>query len=201
MSSKQAPRLATLPLLARPAGRGRARSRRRHRRRGVSARTTRSPWINDQRHDAAPLRVDRIVGDVRLPAATRSDRRATDRAIRAVNVNTLGEVPDSSWFVNRIGLRDLQPRRTAARSQQVRHGRGVDLGYLDRDQGKGPGGFHPGFRAERPGDPGQVYQLEDRPGGASPARNRRGNRRHARSTTRSAITRRTSIRCACTRRS
>ena len=26
--------------------------------------------------------------------------------------------------------------------------------------GKGPGGYQPGFRAERPGDPGQVYQLE-----------------------------------------
>lgn len=26
---------------------------------------------------------------------------------RAVNVNTLGEVPDSSWFTNRIGVRDL----------------------------------------------------------------------------------------------
>ena len=27
--------------------------------------------------------------------------------IRAVNVNTLDEVPDSSWFTNRIGVRDL----------------------------------------------------------------------------------------------
>src|SRR5262245_47852313 len=27
--------------------------------------------------------------------------------IRAVNVNTLDEVPDSSWFTNRIGIRDL----------------------------------------------------------------------------------------------
>ena len=27
--------------------------------------------------------------------------------IRAVNINTLDEVPDSSWFTNRIGIRDL----------------------------------------------------------------------------------------------
>src|SRR5687767_7414384 len=27
--------------------------------------------------------------------------------IRAVNVNTLDEVPDSSWFTNRIGVREL----------------------------------------------------------------------------------------------
>jgi hypothetical protein len=26
---------------------------------------------------------------------------------RALNVNTLGEVPDSSWFTNRIGQRDM----------------------------------------------------------------------------------------------
>jgi len=31
-----------------------------------------------------------------------------DKALlRALNVNTLGEVPDSSWFENRIGIRDL----------------------------------------------------------------------------------------------
>ncbi len=30
-----------------------------------------------------------------------------DPVPRAMNVNTLGEVPDSSWFVNRIGVRDI----------------------------------------------------------------------------------------------
>lgn len=33
--------------------------------------------------------------------------RPHGRARPAVNVNTLGEVPDSSWFENRIGVRDL----------------------------------------------------------------------------------------------
>ena len=32
-------------------------------------------------------------------------------------------------------------------------------------EGKGPRSFQPGFRAERPGDPGQVYQLEVDPKG------------------------------------
>ncbi len=29
------------------------------------------------------------------------------RDIRAVNVNTIDEVPDSSWFTNRIGVRAM----------------------------------------------------------------------------------------------
>jgi hypothetical protein len=29
------------------------------------------------------------------------------RNVRAVNANTIGEVPDSSWFTNRIGVRDM----------------------------------------------------------------------------------------------
>src|SRR5919106_3986682 len=35
--------------------------------------------------------------------ASRGDRSP----IRAVNVNTIDEVPDSSWFTNRIGIRDM----------------------------------------------------------------------------------------------
>ncbi|MBA2301561.1 MAG: hypothetical protein H0W08_02890 [Acidobacteria bacterium] len=90
--------------------------------------------------------------------------------IRAVNVNTLDEVPDSSWFTNRIGSRTMSI---------ADFGRGPNkFERLDAEEwvvvrGKGPGGFYPGFRAERPGDPGQVYQLEvdpvDRPQMASRA--------------------------------
>ncbi|MGM0578839.1 MAG: hypothetical protein ACQEXJ_24160 [Myxococcota bacterium] len=32
-------------------------------------------------------------------------------APRAMNVNALGQVPDSTWFTNRIGVRDLSPER------------------------------------------------------------------------------------------
>lgn len=33
--------------------------------------------------------------------------------VRAQNVNTLGEVPDSSWFTNRVGRHDLDPEELA----------------------------------------------------------------------------------------
>ncbi|MEJ2109439.1 MAG: hypothetical protein P8Z37_05905 [Acidobacteriota bacterium] len=35
------------------------------------------------------------------------------RMLRAQNTNTLGEVPDSSWFTNRIGARDMTPEELA----------------------------------------------------------------------------------------
>ena len=76
---------------------------------------------------------------------------------RAANINTLGEVPDSSWFTNRIGIREMPiteivrgPNKFAA----------LDAADWVVVRGKGPGGFHPGFRAIHPGDPDQIYQLE-----------------------------------------
>jgi hypothetical protein len=83
--------------------------------------------------------------------ATKSD------PIRAVNVNTLDEVPDSSWFANRIGVRDLPLTEIARGPNKFERLDAVDWTVV---RGKGPGGFHPGFVAEHPGDPGQVFQLE-----------------------------------------
>ena len=40
-------------------------------------------------------------------SSTTRSRSARRCARRRVNVNTLGEVPDSSWFTNRIGVRDM----------------------------------------------------------------------------------------------
>jgi hypothetical protein len=77
--------------------------------------------------------------------------------IRAVNVNTLDEVPDSSWFTNRIGVRDLSITEIARGPNKFERLDVVDWVVV---RGKSPGGFHPGFVAEHPGDPGQVYQLE-----------------------------------------
>lgn len=78
------------------------------------------------------------------------------RAIHAVNVNTLDEVPDSSWFTNRIGVQDL-----SLDALVMGPDRPVTLG--DRwtvVSGKNRG-FHPGFRAVDRSDPtGTVYQLE-----------------------------------------
>ena len=38
------------------------------------------------------------------------------RDVRALNVNTVDEVPDSSWFTNRIGRKALSARRNRART-------------------------------------------------------------------------------------
>jgi hypothetical protein len=73
---------------------------------------------------------------------------------RAVNVNTLGEVPDSSWFTNRHGKKPLSLEELV---------RGPDRGgpALARKwqviQNK-QGGITPGFRAKD--DAGTIYQLE-----------------------------------------
>jgi hypothetical protein len=77
--------------------------------------------------------------------------------IRSLNINTLDEVPDSSWFTNRIG------RRPMSLAEIVRGPDSVER--LDVDEwvvvgGKGPAGFQPGFRAVDPRRPQQWYQLE-----------------------------------------
>jgi hypothetical protein len=82
--------------------------------------------------------------------------------IPAVNINTLGEVPDSSWFTNRIGTRDLSIDEVVRGPNK--------FAPFDADQwtvirGKPTGGLHPGFRAIHPGHPGEIYQLEVDPPG------------------------------------
>lgn len=81
-------------------------------------------------------------------------------AKRALDVNTLDEVPNSSWFTNRIGVRRLsiEEIRRGGNKFDPADARGWDKWVVVA--GKGPGGRQPGFRAERPGDPGQMYQLE-----------------------------------------
>ncbi|MBI2832827.1 MAG: hypothetical protein HYX76_00180 [Acidobacteria bacterium] len=77
-----------------------------------------------------------------------------DSDIPAVNVNTIDEVPDSSWFVNRIGKRPVTVDEIV---------RGPDLvPALSVDgwpivQGKDTG-LQPGFRIADP--TGHLYQLE-----------------------------------------
>jgi hypothetical protein len=77
--------------------------------------------------------------------------------IRAVNVNTLDEVPDSSWFTNRIGIRELPIAELVRGPKKFPQLDALDWMVV---RGKSPGGFQAGFRAVHPGDPGQVYQLE-----------------------------------------
>ena len=84
------------------------------------------------------------------------------RDIRALNVNTLDEVPDSSWFTNRLGRRQMP-------LDEIRTGPDTFKDFDVTDwvivQDKGAPGFQPGFRAidardKRPKDERQVYQLE-----------------------------------------
>ena len=81
----------------------------------------------------------------------------TGEAGRAANVTTLDEVPDSSWFTNRIGVRDMPISEIVRGPNKFEKLDATDWVIV---RGKGPSGFHPGFRASHPGDPNQVYQLE-----------------------------------------
>lgn len=80
--------------------------------------------------------------------------------MRAINVNTLGEVPNSSWFTNRIGVREMPIAEILRGVNTFDPTEARTWAEWTIVSGKSFGGFQPGFRAERPGDPGRVYQLE-----------------------------------------
>lgn len=111
-------------------------------------------WLDDDRSlDASKVGVvedsngyDFVVNTVVQPGERRD--------VRALNVNTADEVPDSSWFTNRIGRRDL----TGA--EVVRGPDRLDAISLDGwvvSQGKSTG-VQPGFRMTDP--TGHLYQIE-----------------------------------------
>ena len=80
--------------------------------------------------------------------------------IHAINVNTLDEVPDSSWFTNRIGRRPMSVAEIVKGPDTIDRFEVTDW-MLTRD--KGPAGFQPGFRAFDARDTRrtpQLYQLE-----------------------------------------
>src|SRR5687767_2104229 len=63
-------------------------------------------WIEHDTQDASnikPLEVDLFVDLTSNLVAGRT----TSSARRAGNINTVGEVPDSSWFSNRLGYRPM----------------------------------------------------------------------------------------------
>jgi hypothetical protein len=76
---------------------------------------------------------------------------AVDPAWRARNVNALDEVPDSSWFENRIGKSTLSADelRSGPCGSKVLDPSAPDGAWLI-DQGK-PNGANPGFRVNIPG--------------------------------------------------
>jgi hypothetical protein len=76
------------------------------------------------------------------------------RDVRAMNVNTMGEVPDSSWFTNRVGMRSMS-------LEEIVRGPNVS-GVLDFEtwpivQEKSTG-ITPGFRVQDP--EGRLYQIK-----------------------------------------
>ena len=77
------------------------------------------------------------------------------RDVRAMNVNTLDEVPDSSWFTNRIGRHEI-PLAQLVRGPDQREGLISMEGWIVSG-GKGSG-VQPGFRMRDPS--GQLYQIE-----------------------------------------
>ncbi len=90
--------------------------------------------------------------------ALKGDRRD----VRAMNVNTLDEVPDSSWFTNRIGLRPLDNIELARGPNSVEALRAAAWTIV---AGKNTG-LQPGFRAViTGGNDAQLYQLEFDPPG------------------------------------
>lgn len=74
--------------------------------------------------------------------------------VRAGNVNTIDEVPDSSWFTNRIGRGAMTTAEIVRGPDRVA---GVSLDGWKVSQGKSTG-VQPGFRMTDPA--GQLYQIE-----------------------------------------
>jgi hypothetical protein len=75
--------------------------------------------------------------------------------VRAMNVNTIDEVPDSSWFVNRIGRRDMSLDELRRATDRVES---LSLDGWQISGGKS-GGVTPGFRMTDPAT-GHIYQIK-----------------------------------------
>jgi hypothetical protein len=76
------------------------------------------------------------------------------RDVRALNVNTIDEVPDSSWFTNRLGRRHMT-------TAEIVRGPDRDVPLMLTGwvvSGGKSGGIQPGFRMSDPA--GQTYQVE-----------------------------------------
>jgi hypothetical protein len=83
-------------------------------------------------------------------------RMGERRDVRAGNVNTVDEVPDSSWFTNRAGQRELSIDEIV-RGPDSRAAVSLDGWVVAGDKGSG---VQPGFRMIDPSDGNQMYQIE-----------------------------------------
>jgi hypothetical protein len=77
------------------------------------------------------------------------------RDVRAMNVNTVDEVPDSSWFTNRIGHRPMTTEEIV-RGPDTVPSVSIDSWVV---WGGKSSGVQPGFRMQDPAT-GQIYQIE-----------------------------------------
>jgi hypothetical protein len=75
--------------------------------------------------------------------------------VKALNVNTLDEVPDSMWFTNRIGRKDIPTAQLVRGPDSFPPPISIDNWMISRDKG---GGVQPGFRMVTP--TGETYQIE-----------------------------------------
>jgi hypothetical protein len=76
------------------------------------------------------------------------------RDIRALNVNTIDEVPDSSWFTNRIGVRELSLEEIVRGPNEAET---IDFESWPVVQEKSSG-ITPGYRVRDP--EGRLYQIK-----------------------------------------
>ena len=119
-------------------------------------------WIdNDRVNDVTGAR--EILLDDYYDFLKNSFGRPGDRSrVRAMNVNTVDEVPDSSWFENRIGRREMSIDELVLGPDLPNVRFGTEWTIV---RGKNRG-FHPGFRAiDRSARSRTVYQLEVDPPG------------------------------------
>jgi hypothetical protein len=110
----------------------------------------------DTAHDASAVRpvplgryADFVLNTFRSPG----DRRP----IRALNVNTVDEVPDSSWFTNRLGVRGMSLDEIVRGPDRLDDLTQADWVIVEgKDSGR-----QAGFRAVRVGDPdAELFQIE-----------------------------------------
>jgi hypothetical protein len=108
---------------------------------------------NDRAFDASKVVVIEDTGGYDFVVNTFSDT-GERRDVRGLNVNTVDEVPDSSWFANRIGRKDMTVPDVVKGPDTLDK---VSLEGWIVSGGKSTG-LQPGFRMSDPS--GQIYQIE-----------------------------------------
>jgi hypothetical protein len=111
-------------------------------------------WVdNDRALNAGAVQPSRVVSlkdAVANTLTTVGDRRP----LRALNINTVGEVPDSSWFTNRIGRHPMSIETLVKGPDRFVS---LSIDGWPIVEGKGIG-LQPGFRVQDP--EGHLYQVK-----------------------------------------